>query len=69
MTVLFWQVSPEQKYGEKEDWRSRGLGGGQFNLRREEENRKKKKKGKIKDLTITPLPEHNSGLFTCLCSV
>lgn len=60
------QVSPEIKYGEKEDWRSRGLGGGQYRRRAAQSEEKKgkrgSKKGKVKDVHVTPLPEHNSGV-------
>ena len=55
------QVAPEVKYWCTDDWRSRGLGGGMF--RRNpglEESKKKKMKGK--EVNVTPLPEHTSGV-------
>ncbi|KAL5266517.1 hypothetical protein ACHWQZ_G003780 [Mnemiopsis leidyi] len=55
------EVAPEVKYGAGEDWRSRGLGGGQFRRRTPEEG-KKKKKGKTRDVSVTPLPDHTSGV-------
>ncbi|KAL5267729.1 hypothetical protein ACHWQZ_G004690 [Mnemiopsis leidyi] len=59
------EVSPEHKYGQVEDWRSRGLGGGQFKRKDpgDEPIKKKKntKKHKGKE-NATPLPEHTNGV-------
>ena len=43
------EVAPEVKYGAGEDWRSRGLGGGQFRRKTPDEG-KKKKKGKGREV-------------------
>ena len=43
------EVAPEVKYGAGDDWRSRGLGGGQFRRKTPEEG-KKKKKGKGREV-------------------
>ena len=40
------EVSPEHKYGQVEDWRSRGLGGGQFKRKDPGDEPVKKKKSK-----------------------
>ncbi|XP_063685934.1 catenin delta-2-like isoform X3 [Bolinopsis microptera] len=55
------EVAPEVKYGAGDDWRSRGLGGGQFRRKTPEEG-KKKKKGKGREVNVTPLPDHTAGV-------
>eukprot|EP00116_Pleurobrachia_bachei_P001234 sb/3461496/ len=57
------EVPPEIKYGQNDDWRSRGLGGGQFRRKVEDGTGKKKGGKKSRDnVTVTPLPEHNTGV-------
>jgi hypothetical protein len=56
------EVAPEVKYGAGDDWRSRGLGGGQFRRRTPDEG-KKKKKGKGRDVRTLDFTE-----FTRHCS-
>ena len=41
------EVSPEHKYGQTDDWRSKGLGGGQFKRKEMGDDIVKKKKNRF----------------------
>ena len=44
------EVSPEHKYGQTDDWRSKGLGGGQFKRKDPGDDLVKKKKNRYVDM-------------------